>query len=362
MENNIALNYKDICLVPNKCIATSRSECSTKIDFLGKSFNLPVAPSNMIAVLNEDIAKQLSFGGYFYIFHRFSNTRKFIQRARAESWPIVSISVGVKKEDRELIKDISESKCRVDFVTIDIANGFSDTVANMIKFIKEHIDTKVIAGNVWGDKASIEFLQNVGADGIKIGLSCGKGCSTFPTTGFGSPMFTAAMEAGIHAKIPCIIDGGVREPADIAKAIVAFTSVQCKPTYGGRPQWNNPINIPVVMAGSIFAACIDSPGELVEKMIHKNNEYYWDNVSKKYEPTLVTKNFKQYFGSASAECKQKTGQEVRNIEGISTEVECNNLTYSEYYDVLTQAIQSQISYSGGNDLSALKNTKWKVIN
>ena len=172
----IALNYKDICLIPNKCKVKSRSECSTEITFLGKKFKSPVVPSNMVSVLNEDIAKQLSFGGQFYIFHRFSDTRKFVQRARSESWPIISISVGVKDEDKELIKDISESKCRVDFVTIDIANGYSDTVADMIKFIKENLDTKVIAGNIWGDKASVEFLQDVGADGIKIGLSCGKGC------------------------------------------------------------------------------------------------------------------------------------------------------------------------------------------
>jgi GMP reductase len=311
----------------------------------------------MISVLNEDIAKQLSFGGQFYIFHRFSDTRKFVQRARSESWPIVSISVGVKSEDKQLISDISESKCRVDFVTIDIANGYSDTVADMIKFIKERLDTKVIAGNIWGDRDSVQFIQNSGADAFKIGLSCGKGCSTFPTTGFGSPMFSAAIEAGIYARIPCIIDGGVREPADIAKAIVAFTSNQ----FTG-PIWRNPINIPMVMAGSIFAACLDSPGDLVEKMVHRNNEYYWNNISKDYEPQLTTKLYKKYYGSASAECKQKTGQVVKNVEGISTEVECNHLTYSEYYETLTQAIQSQISYSGGNDLSALKNTKWKVIN
>ena len=71
MENYTALNYKDICLIPNKCVVKSRSECSTKIDFLGKSFVLPVLPSNMLSTINEDVAKQLSFGGYFYIFHTF---------------------------------------------------------------------------------------------------------------------------------------------------------------------------------------------------------------------------------------------------------------------------------------------------
>lgn len=362
-DNNVALNYKDICLIPNKCAVSSRSECSTKIDFLGKSFNLPCLPANMLTTIDLNIAKQLAFGGNFYIYHRFSDTRKFVQQSRAESWPLVSISVGVKEEDEVLIGDISESKCRVDFVTIDIANGFSDSVASMIKHIKTNLpNTKVIAGNIWGDKNSVEFLQNAGADAIKIGLSCGKGCSTFPTTGFGSPMFSAAMEAGRHAKIPCIIDGGVREPADIAKAIVAFTSQQSTPTYGGKPRWNQPINVPMVMVGSMFAACLDSPGELVERTMQRNNEYAWNYDSKKYEPKIITKKYKKYFGSASSECKRRTGQLVENIEGISTEIECNDLTYTEYYEKLTQAIRSQISYAGGNDLSALKNVDWKIIN
>ena len=116
------------------------------------------------------------------------------------------------------------------------------------------------------------------------------------------------------------------------------------------------------MAGSIFAACTDSPGEMVAKLIHKNGEYYSNSISDVYRPVLVTKTYKKYYGSASAECKQKTGQVVKNVEGISTEVECNNLTYLEYYDVLSQAIRSQISYAGGTDLSALKNVKWNIIN
>ena len=173
-----ALNYKDICLIPpSKCLVTSRSECDTSIVFLGKCFKLPVVPANMVAVINDDIAKWLSFNRYFYIMHRFGNNLEFIKRANEENWPTISISIGVKPDDEATIKYIIKNNYRVDFVTIDIAHGFSDSVADMISWLKDVLpEAKVIAGNVWGDRESIEFIQKSGADAIKVGLSCGKGC------------------------------------------------------------------------------------------------------------------------------------------------------------------------------------------
>jgi GMP reductase len=369
-----ALHYKNITLTPNKCIATSRSlDCDTSIDFCGFKFKAPIVPANMASVINEDIAKWLAFNNFFYIYHRFGDTAKFIQRARAEAWPLVSISVGVQEKDRLLIEDICQSKCRVHFITIDIAHGFADSVAEMIGFIKSLLpDTKVIAGNVWGDENSIEFLQDAGADAIKVGLSCGAGCSTYNETGFGSPMFSAAQEAGKHARVPIILDGGVRENADIAKALVGFLGWQ-------EETWTYPNNIPVVyrpkvpmvMAGSIFAACINSPGETVEefvqigwkeKELRKNSELGSYSYGYEIVPNLVKKKYKVYYGSASEQSKISTKQEVKNIEGKTVKLECNGLTYEQKYQQIIGAIQSQISYAGGKNLLALKDVRYRTIN
>jgi len=352
-----ALHYNQITSIPRKCVVKSRSECDTSIDFCGYRFALPITPSNMASVVNEDICKWLAFNNHFYIYHRFGDTRKFLQRARAEAWPLISISVGVQESDKELIKDISESKCRVNFACIDVAHGFSDSVADMIEFIKENLpDTKVIAGNIWGDKDSVEFLQNAGADCLKVGLSTGRACLTFPTTSFGSPMFSAALEAGKWAKIPVILDGGVREAGDIARAIIGFTSVQGEYTYGGRAGkvYKN-LNIPMVMIGSLFASCVDAPGE----NIYGNAKVYYSDTGIHESKGRIT--HKRYYGSASAESKQKTGQEIKHIEGKTIEIPCNGKTYAEYYSELTQAVQSQISYAGGRDLSCFKDVEWRVV-
>jgi GMP reductase len=343
-----ALYYHQITSIPRECVVKSRSECDTSIVFCGKKFKTPILPANMLSVINEDIAKWLSFNEYFYIYHRFSDTRKFLQRTRAESWPLVSISVGVKEEDEVLINDIAESKCRVDFITIDIANSFSNSTVKMIRHIKNNLpNTKVIAGNIWGDRSSVEFLQKAGADALKVGLSCGKSCSTFNQTSFGSPMFSAALESGQWSKIPVILDGGVREMGDIARAMIGFMDRQGEYMYGNfsGKVYPNGVNIPMVMIGSLMGACIDSPAESI--------------YDSDYSCTIP--KYKRFFGSASAENKRKSGQPIQHIEGRTVEIPCNGMKYSEYYDAFTQAIQSQISYGGGKDLSCFKDVQWRVI-
>jgi IMP dehydrogenase/GMP reductase len=127
----------------------------------------------MSTVISEDNAKWLSENDYFYIMHRFGDNRKFLQRARAEAWKLVSISVGVKGQDMELIADIAESKCRVDYVTIDTAHGHSILTKSMIEFIKKTLpDTKIIAGNVCTPEA-VADLSSWGADAAKVGIAGG---------------------------------------------------------------------------------------------------------------------------------------------------------------------------------------------
>lgn len=367
-----ALTYSDIVLIPRYSELSSRSEADPSIEWCGRKFRIGVMPANMASVINEDICKWLAFNNYFYIFHRFSDTRKFLQRARAESWPLISISVGVKPQDKELVEDIRNSKCRVDFVCLDIAHSYSKDAGEMIKFLRENLpNTKVIAGNIWGDKDSVEFLQNAGAQAIKVGLSYGKACRTYNETGFGSPMFSAALQAGKWAKVPTILDGGLRECGDFAKAWVGFTSVQGEIAYGNRygKVYSDPLNIPMLMAGSMFAGCIDSPGENVfEKPSAEKLEYesrmmvaankaglvYFGNSTK---PKIT---HKLYYGSASEENKRKTGQEVKHIEGQTLKLECNGRTYQEQLEFMEQNIRSSISYGGGVDMTCFKDVQYLV--
>jgi GMP reductase len=279
----------------------------------------------MSSVVNDDICKWLSFNNYPYIYHRFADTRKFLQRARAESWPFVSICVGVNDVDKTMVMDIAASKCRVDWITIDIAAGFSVMLEDMVKHIRKYLpDAKIIAGNFGGGGDVVEFCNKLDVDAVKFGIGGGKACTTYNCTGFISPMPDTAIFASSSLNKPLILDGGVRSHGDISIAMV----------MGYQRELDN---VPLIMAGSLFAACLDAPSDTVKR---------------------GDKTYKVYYGSASE--KQKGNSQ--NVEGRVIELEANGLTYAEEYDKLKQDIQSAISYSGGRNIKCFNNVNYYKFN
>ena len=148
---------------------------------------------------------------------------------------------------------------------------------------------------------------------------------------------------GPNGRIPLIFDGGIRDNGDIAKALVA----------GGGG--NN-----LVMAGSLFAACIDAPGENVYSEEQKaearraslTEEWYQKHIKREFLPVA-----KFYHGSASHIQKG----EKKHVEGVQLEIPCNGMTYSEKYQELRESLSSAVSYAGGNSLAAFKNVEWVSV-
>ena len=325
-------SYSEVFLKPRYSEFHSRSEADTSIKFGNKTFKLPVVPANMECTMNVDKAKYMSENDYFYIMHRFnkdktapSNTdnKKFIEVANKENFKNISISIGVKEEDVELIHYCILKNLRIDFLTIDIAHAHSVRMKEMLEFLHSvykrgaYERPFIIAGNVAAAGAVVD-LENWGADATKVGIAAGKACTTYGQTGFGAPMFTCIQECADIATKPIIADGGIGTNGDFAKAIVA----------GGT----------MVMAGSIFAACIDSPAETVYREIITNE------LSNRGTGKIIVKPYKTYYGSASAKNK---GANV-HVEGCVVELECNNMTYAEKLHEITESLQSSISYAGGD--------------
>lgn len=330
-----ALTYQDVYLEPRYSVLESRSQADTGVDFLGFKFKLPVIPANMSSVIDMKTAKWLADNGYFYIMHRFDDNLATIQKMNEESWPLKSISVGVKDSDKRLIFAIAARNLLVDFITIDIAHGHSVLMRDMIVFIRNnlHHSVRIIAGNVATPEA-VKDLTKWGADCAKVGIGPSSVCTTKNMTGFHVPMFSCVRNCfkmgdsiyygggkeASYSKVPIIADGGIRENGDIAKALVAGAKM--------------------VMIGGMFAACIDAPGETV--CYCENNDW---------------KTYKKFHGSASA--KQKG--ENRNVEGIERQIPCNGMTYAEKYQEITESLQSSISYAGGLNLESFKNVKFITI-
>ena len=318
-----AYKYSDIVLIPQYSECLSRSECDTSVEFCGFNFKLPVIPANMQSVINMNLAKWMSKNDYFYIMHRFHNDlADNVAIANTENWKVISFSIGVQDADKDKLHKIRSRGNRIDFLTIDIAHGHSKKMIEMIKFIKKELPiTKIIAGNVATRQAVID-LANAGADVVKVGIGQGSPCTTKDKTGFTLPMFSCTKyfssvyigedEDNLN-KVPIIADGGVECNGDIAKSIVAGADM--------------------VMAGGLFASCIDSPAIVIEI----NGEFH-----------------KAYFGSASYENKKHRN----HIEGKLNKIKNNGMTYEQKLKEIKQDLQSSISYAGGSNINILQKTKY----
>jgi len=304
------LEYSDILLVPGYSQLDTRNDANTSFE-LGKfTFNLPVVPSNMETVIDLDLCKQLDDDNYFYIMHRFQDVFETVQQLNHLNCKCVSVSIGVNQESYQQLEAVLLNNYKIDIITIDVAHGHHKKVSNMIRFVKKHFsDTIIIAGNV-GTYEGFQFLQDAGADVIKVGIGSGVICTTRYKTGFGTPMFSTLLKISSHkTKAKIMADGGCREFGDIAKALVA--GADC------------------VMAGSFFAGCVDSPAKLVN-------------------------GHKEYYGSTSYTQKQN---KLNFVEGRQIEIDLGP-EYNIRLKEIEKALKSSVSYAGCKDLSCLTDTKF----
>jgi IMP dehydrogenase len=136
----------------------------------------------------------------------------------------------------------------VDVIVIDIAHGHSIVMDKaMADFRKRFAGVEMIAGNV-ATAEGARFLLDRGADGIKVGIGPGGGCTTRMTTSFGVPQIQALVECRLavgESDVAIIADGGVRRHGAIAEALL----------FGGD----------CTMLGSAFAGTEEAPGEIVHK-------------------------------------------------------------------------------------------------
>ena len=334
---NTFYSYKDIVLQPAYSEIQSRSSLDASVKFLGKTFESAAIPANMKCTIDFKKARELSEGGYFYVLHRFYDYNEILDwMIENKDMKTISISVGVNKKDRDFIDKIAVKGVGVDFITIDVAHGHHVLVKNMITYINNKLRVNVIAGNV-GTWEAAKDLYDWGADAVKIGLSMGKSCTTYNCTGVGTPMFSAVSSIAkqkfskyiVHKQgglageykdvsIPIIADGQIREVGDVCKALVAGANM--------------------VMIGSEFAKCEDSPADIIGG------------------PAMGNTNKKVFYGSASSTNKGHDGY----VEGQTVYMDMRNETYAQYFNRINQGIQSCMSYAGVNKISLLSGMDYAV--
>ncbi|MCK9478155.1 MAG: IMP dehydrogenase [Firmicutes bacterium] len=155
---------------------------------------------------------------------------------------LAGAAIGATADFLERAKALVDSK--VDVLLLDSAHGHSKNILSAVSKVKNLFpDIPIIAGNIATAQAARDLIS-AGAACVKVGIGPGSICTTRVVAGIGVPQITAIYDVANAAKefgIPVIADGGIKYSGDITKAIAAGADV--------------------VMIGSLFAGCEESPGE-----------------------------------------------------------------------------------------------------
>jgi len=157
---------------------------------------------------------------------------------------LVAAAIGARGDYVERAHALLEAGA--DCFFIDIAHGHSTIMQEAVETMrKEHGDVPLLCGNV-ATYEGAQFMKDIGADAIKVGVGPGRGCRTRLETSAGVPQLQAIREAwcAVGDEIPIIADGGVRYDKDIFMALICGAST--------------------VMLGSALSGTDEAPGRVIE--------------------------------------------------------------------------------------------------
>ncbi|MCD9854323.1 GMP reductase [Epilithonimonas sp. JDS] len=325
IENEIKLGFKDVMFRPKRSTLKSRSEVTIEREFTflhtqKKWSGVPLIAANMDTVGTFKMAEALSKEKIITAIHKHYSVEEwnqFLAGKSDEFYQYIALSTGTGKADEEKIKTILDVNPKIQFLCIDVANGYSEHFVQFVKKARENFPDKIIiAGNVVTGEM-VEELILAGADIIKVGIGPGSVCTTRVKTGVGYPQLSAIIECadaahGLGGQI--IGDGGCKVPGDVAKA------------FGGGSDF--------VMLGGMFAGHDESGGEIVEEN---------------------GKTFRLFYGMSSQTAMDKHSggvAEYRASEGKTVRVEYKGPVSETVKDILG-GVRSTCTYVGASKLKEL---------
>ena len=308
----VTLGFEDVAIQQNQMTVVSRSDISLQSEIINGVFRpTPFIAANMSTVCNSNFCIELYKCGGFGVLHRalpFDMILSEIKKVASQCQD-VACSIGIDWEDKDVKTAIQNG---ANIIFIDIAHGFSDMAIQVCKRIKKYSPhTKVVLGNTINDEMFLKVYKFI--DALKVGIAQGFVCETKNTAGCTEKQFSAVWKFRKYAfdyGVSIISDGGIREPADVVKAIGA----------GAKG----------IMCGKIFAACPESAAENV--MI--------DGVLKKL-----------YAGMASRYVQESWKGKLKNgcPEGKVTYLDMGE-PLKDLINRYSGALRSGISYAGANNI------------
>ena len=325
IENEVKLGFKDVMIRPKRSTLKSRSQVSLERNFSfvnskKKWSGVPIIAANMDTVGTFEMAAALAKHNIITAIHKHYTLEdwcEFLKDQDDSIFDYIALSTGIGKSDEEKIQQIVTAHPKINFLCIDVANGYSEHFVDFVKKIRhQFLEKTIIAGNVVTGEM-VEELILAGADIIKVGIGPGSVCTTRIKTGVGYPQLSAIIECadaahGLGGHI--ISDGGCKIPGDVAKA------------FGGGADF--------VMLGGMFAGHEESGGEMVEEN---------------------GKKFKLFYGMSSQTAMDKHSggvAEYRASEGKTVKVSFKGNVSETVKDILG-GVRSTCTYVGASQLREL---------
>ncbi|ROI11658.1 GMP reductase [Epilithonimonas hominis] len=325
IENEIKLGFKDVMFRPKRSTLKSRSEVTIEREFTflhtqKKWSGVPLIAANMDTVGTFEMAEALYKEKIITAIHKHYSVQEwsdFLKDKNDDFYQYIALSTGTGKADEEKIKTILDTNPKIQFLCIDVANGYSEHFVEFVKKARQNFPDKIImAGNVVTGEM-VEELILAGADIIKVGIGPGSVCTTRIKTGVGYPQLSAIIECadaahGLGGQI--IGDGGCKVPGDVAKA------------FGGGADF--------VMIGGMFAGHDESGGELI---------------------TENGKTYRLFYGMSSQTAMDKHSggvAEYRASEGKTVKVPYKGPVADTVKDILG-GVRSTCTYVGASKLKEL---------
>lgn len=317
IEQDIKLNYNDVLLRPKRSALGSRKEVELERKFTFKHsgtefYGVPIMAANMRGVGNLPMASALIKHKIFTCFDKSYDQYQIADFVdEHESYGrFVSFTTGITNKDTGHIDAILAKYRSIKYVSIDVANGYSENFINFVNtFRNNYPDITIIAGNVVTPEITEELLLR-GADIVKVGIGPGSVCTTRTKTGVGYPQLSAVIECadaahGLGGHI--IADGGCTCPGDVVKAFGAGADF--------------------VMLGGMLAGCTESGMQIVDGHV-------------------------MFYGNSSSEA-QKNGVELhRTSEGRVTRIPHRGSVNYVVQDILG-GLRSGCTYVGAKSLKDL---------
>jgi GMP reductase len=328
IEQEVKLDFKDVLIRPKRSTLTSRSEVALTRDYVmkhsGKRYEgVPIIAANMDTTGTIEMAAVFGQHGLSVALHKHYSQERLVEYFSGLTKKSTAFySMGITNDDYRKFKAVNAALAEtasnaIEYVCIDVANGYTETFTDFVAKIRQEFPELVImAGNVVTGEMTEELVLS-GVDIVKVGIGPGSVCTTRKMTGVGYPQLSAVIECADAAHglggLICA-DGGCTVPGDLAKA------------FGGGADF--------IMLGGMFAGHDEGAGELVER---------------------GGKQYKSFYGMSSSAAMTKYAGGVakyRASEGKEVLVEYRGSVEATLLEILG-GVRSACTYVGAKRLKEL---------